>query len=340
MQSSESTVINNAVNKKDRQPTEHFDWSFVLDRVQRRTQELLDNIEHTVMTILDEELPNAERINRMINAKMDSQRAMIQAKKRRLQYIDDNDDDNVDGDEQPLVVDHDATVDPSKPDNVLLCDKSIILFVGAENESVRSDVSDCLLISQVAADKHLSDYKLRVGNGATYLECLKEWFTKFTLTFKACGWVDTGFSVDEATVKGSDASVDKVLIDIIDSVANEEEKSKCLKAIEALRKLPTEDNRLQLFNQRTIGRDGGQFLIHMIYVDKRGAATMKTTMIGLSTTLTVTNVLWFNWRDGNTKLYKTEHQMMLGPHMYDTMRGVVSARIKAINENYINSIPI
>lgn len=222
---------------------------------------------------------------------------------------------------------------------ITLCDKSIILFVGEENEVVRTDVTNSLILAQLNADKQLITFKAQSATPPDVIDCLKQWFRVFQETFLHMNWVDTGFEVNEARIKGDSLSVDKVLLEVIGAIGNAEEKNKMSKALEVMKKLPSEDERLSLFRRRTVQRDMTQFLVQMVSIDKRGSAMIKSTMIGLTTKQDVTNVLWFQWSDADTQVYKTEHTMMLGAAVFDRIRPTIEAKIQKINESYVNQIP-
>lgn len=233
----------------------------------------------------------------------------------------------------------DTMIEADKKDKLLLCDNSIILFVGEANEVVRSDVTNSLILAQLNADRQMVAFKQRIGSAPFMIDCLREWFRVFQETFQHMNWVDTGYQVEQAAIEGNALTIEKILLDIIESIGNEEEKSKFKKALSVLKSLPSDDDRMTLFSRRSAERDMSQFLVHIVYIDGRGSATMKSSMIGISTKETVTNALWFEWRDGGTRVYKAEHTMMLGSHAFDRMRPVIAAKIQQINETYVNQIP-
>lgn len=226
-----------------------------------------------------------------------------------------------------------------KEDKLVLCDHSVVLFAGEPNEKVRQDVQNSLILAQLNADRKLADFKQKSGSTVFVAEGIKTWSNTFQETFRHMGWSDIGFQVTEATASGKDLSIDKLLIGVIEAVGNEEEKSKFKKAMSVLKGLPQDDDRLQLFKRRSVGKDLVQFQVHMVFIDKRGAATMKTTCIGISTKEKVTDVLWFRWNDSSTQVFNTEHTMILGAQSFENVRGVIEKRILKINETYINDIP-
>lgn len=227
----------------------------------------------------------------------------------------------------------------SKKDKLLFCDNSIILFVGEENEQVRKDVTNSLMLAQLHADRCMQEFKKKTGSAPMLVPCLEEWYSKFLETFHHMNWVDIGFQTTKVQAAGRDMSVEKVILQLMESLGNQEERSKFRKAMAVLKALPSDDQKLTLFKQRSAEKDFSQFLVHMVYINAKGDATMKTGMIGVSTKETVTNILWFEWRDTNTQVYKADHTMMLGSATFDRMRPLIEDKIQNINESYVNQIP-
>lgn len=224
-------------------------------------------------------------------------------------------------------------------DKFLLCDNSIILFVGEQNESVRSDVTNSLILAQLNADKQMLTFKQKVGASIMPASAMEEWMRVFQETFSHIGWVDTGFEVTRAQAAGNDLSMEKILLNVIDAIGNDEEKTTFKKAMAVLKTLPDEDEKISLFRRRTVEKDFTQFLVHLVYIDGRGSATMKTSMLCVSTKQSITNVLWFTWTDTGTQVFKAEHTMMLGARSFDLIRPTIVKKVLQINETYVNSIP-
>ena len=168
---------------------------------------------------------------------------------------------------------------------------------------------------------------------------LKCFFDRFVQVYLHMNWVNTGFEVQEAKVSGNNLSVDKVLLEIVDAIGNEQEKKKLKRAIEALKKIPAEDERIKLWRKSTVESGKGQFLVHVCTIDARGSAIMKTSRIGVSTKEDITDVLFLKWRDDQASVYKAEHTMMLGGHSMDNMREIIQNKIQSVNKTFIESIP-
>ena len=188
-------------------------------------------------------------------------------------------------------------------EEIVLCDKSVILFVGDPNEAVREDVTNSLIFAQVAADKFTDKWYKDCKDTPNVIDIVKYWSSKYQETFQAMKWSVTESATDETEVTGKDINVEKILVQVIESIATDQEKEVFKSAIKVLKAVPEEDNRLSLFKSRTVQRDTTQFMVHMIYIDPRGAAKMTSTLFALSTKEKITNVLWFSSNDANTKVY-------------------------------------
>lgn len=232
-----------------------------------------------------------------------------------------------------------TVITAAKSDKLVLCDNAIILFIGQANEQVRKDVTNSLILAQINAEKKVLAFKEKMGSSTSVVLTMEEWMRVFQETFRHMNWADTGFQVASAAAEGTDLTMDKIVLSIIEAIGTDEEKSKMKKALAVLKRIPQEDDRMQLFNRRTSARDFSQFQAHVVYIDQRGSATMKTTMFAVSTKETVTNVLWFQWKDASTRVYSAEHTMMLGSSAFDMMRPIIERKIQQINETYVNQIP-
>lgn len=241
--------------------------------------------------------------------------------------------------EPNVVLPSNPVVSKSPNDKFLLCDNSIILFVGEQNEAVRTDVTNSLILAQLNADKQMLAFKQKVGASIMPASAMEEWMRVFQETFAHIGWVDTGFEVTRAQAVGNDLSMEKILLNVIDAIGNGEEKTTFRKAMAVLKTLPNEDEKISLFRRRTVEKDFTQFLVHLVYIDGRGSATMKTSMLCVSTKQAVTNVLWFTWSDTGTQVFKAEHTMMLGARSFDLIRPTIVKKVLQINETYVNAIP-
>lgn len=321
------------------------------ERCERILREMKDVMTYTIRSV-EEEVRDCEKdvwipprqyteiVNRSTNESVDGNN--VTTLKRNLMAANIEVEQEIDSDEEVTITRRATKVikrSEEEKDLLIVCGKSVLLFAGEENEQVRQDVINSMILAQLAADKAVINYKQQHGTGVTVLDELKCFFDTFVQVYLHMNWVNTGYDVQEAKVSGNDLSVDKVLIEIVDAIGNEEEKSKLKKAIKALSLLPTEDERIKLWRKSTIEAGKGQFLVHVCTIDARGSATMKTSMIGVSTKRDITDVLFFKWRQDEASVYKAEHTMMLGGHSIDNMREVIQAKIQQVNKTFIQSIP-
>lgn len=239
------------------------------------------------------------------------------------------------------TTDINGTTETAVKDELLFCDKSIVMFVGASNAAVRRDVIDSLVLAQLNADKQLEmRNKARAATTGTFAsDDAKFWFEQLQTTFQHLCWADTQFDMSEVVLTGTNFSMDQILLQVIDSVTNSDEQNKFRHALTILKSLPQDDDRMQLFARRSTQTDLRSFLVHVVYIDGSGSAFMKTTMMALSTKEAVTNVLWFQWQNRDTKVYKVEHNMVLGANAFDGMRDVVRSKVQQINETFVRQLP-
>lgn len=226
-------------------------------------------------------------------------------------------------------------------EHIVICDKSILLFDGIPNEEVRNDVTNTVLLAQLNADKKLRKEceggKLK---DAESVERIKYWTKEYIETLRHTFWMSTDAVVDEFQATTQDCSIDKILIEIIESFATGEQKDKVKAAFSILKSLPEDDGKFSVFKKSTVQRDITQVAINMITIDSRGMAQMKTVMLGISTKQKVTNVLWFGWKDQNTKIYKVEQTLNFVHNMYGSLKATLENKLKELNSTYVEYITL
>lgn len=219
-----------------------------------------------------------------------------------------------------------------------ICDKSILLFTGKEDDQVRSDVKNSLLLAQLASDSYLRKHIQKDPSSNNTFDNLKIWDSRFKEVFMNCGFAPTASTVDQIQSHGSDASIDKVLLEVVENIGNEEQTKKFKSAIKVLHSLPQDDKRMQLFNNRTTIRDLVQLIVAFCYIDPTGSASLNTALIGISTKDNVGNILWFKWSDMDTKVYKSQYTLYLGHGQHDNIRPAVVRKLKSLNETFVEDI--
>lgn len=127
---------------------------------------------------------------------------------------------------------------------------------------------------------------------------------------------------------------------MINTIGNEQDKISFRNAMAVLKSIPADDNRLKLFSKRSIVANHTQMMISVVHIDKRGLASMKVGVLAVGKVQNETNVLWFQWKDADVKVYKGDTTVILDSNAFTAMRPVMEQKIQKINESYVNMIPL
>lgn len=222
--------------------------------------------------------------------------------------------------------------------SLVLCDKSVVLFTGKHNDQVMTDVKNSLILAQLNADNALRRERERIGREMTTVEKAKLWSTKYSETFVHMNWVTANSQIDEVQIKGKDLSMKRVILEVIESIGDDQDKTILKKALSVLEVVPGDSEAIKLWNRRTNSRDLTTFSVDVVHIDDNGDAVMKTAIFTISTKQDIQNVLWFRWTDEETKIWKNKQTFMLGVKSFDSIRATVTGKIQKMNETYISDI--
>lgn len=231
------------------------------------------------------------------------------------------------------------SVDSSNVDSKLvLCDKSVILFTGYNIPQTRLDILNSLVLAQLAADKAVQKKEIEIARQLTGQEKIEEWSLMYKTALNNFRWTTLTHDTDKIHLKGNDFNMEKILMDTIGEMCQDGDKDRLRQALTVLKTLPAEDDKIRLFKRRTMTRDMTSVSVNMVHIDSLGNAVMKMSTFYIGTTQDVTNVLWFNWSDEKTQVWKSKQTMMFSPQLYDKLRPMVDKKILQLNETFINSI--
>lgn len=228
----------------------------------------------------------------------------------------------------------------TKTESLVLVDKAVLMFDGEPNEQVRKDVVNCLLLAQLNADKKRQIQEENNQSNMTPLQLMRYWMTVFLETMRHLNWVTTNANVDELHCSGTDFTAERILLDMINTIGNEQDKLSFRNAMTVLKAIPQDDNRLKLFSKRSIVANHTQMMVSVVHIDKRGLASMKVGVLAVGKVQNETNVLWFQWKDADVKVYKADTTVILDSNAFTSMRPIMEQKIQKINESYVNMIPL
>ena len=205
---------------------------------------------------------------------------------------------------------------------------SVVAFTADVSGQNREDVLNSTLLAQLAADK--------TNNRETDVMA---WYAAYTNVLSKIGWVSQGFNWQKYSAKSMSFSMDEAVLEIAEAALTGQEELVVAAAIDALKKLPKTDGRLQLFNHSASSDTEGNFQISACS-ETAGAVTMKTMAFYYDAAQQTTDVLFFNYSSDSTTLNQSTVQQTLDSAVYARVRDAVLTKLGDNAKNFVLDLDI
>lgn len=205
---------------------------------------------------------------------------------------------------------------------------SIVAFTADVSGQNREDVLNSTLLAQLAAD-HKFDRETAV----------MDWYDFYSTVLGKVGWVTQGFNWQKYTSKKMSFTMDEAVLDIAAAALAGPEAVVIAAALDALRKLPKKDGRLQLFNHSAASDKEGNFQIS-VCTETNGAVAMKTMAFYFNSDEQTTDVLFFSYSSANTELNQATVGQALNTQVYAQVRQAVITKLGDNAKNFVLDLDI
>ena len=205
---------------------------------------------------------------------------------------------------------------------------SLTSFVSDLTAQHQSDVLNSTLLAQLAANKKFDREEQTV-----------EWYKFYRNVLENVGWVIQAFDFTKFKASGATFTVDKVVLDLLASIASENEMEVVHETLHAFEALADEDNRLRIFDDQSHSLDKGNFQI-AVASESGGVVAMKMAAFHFTTSQHVTRVLWFGFSSSKTDLYHGAQQISLNEEIYGQVRSPVVDKLGENAHRFIHNLEI
>jgi len=205
---------------------------------------------------------------------------------------------------------------------------SIVSFVAGVSGQNREDVLNSTLLAQLAADKQY-DRENQV----------MDWYSYYETVLGKVGWVTQGFNFQKYTTQKASFTMDEAVLEIAAAALTGQEELLIPAVMDALRKLPKNDGRLQLFNHSASSDTEGNFQI-TVCTEQDGAVAMKTMAFVFSSSESSTDVLFFNFSSASTELHQATNAQTLNSKVYAAVRQAVTTKLGDNAKNFVLDLDI
>lgn len=219
------------------------------------------------------------------------------------------------------------TSDPRQPSG-FVDNGSLVSFLAGVDRQSQADVLNSMLLAQLAANKKFDREENTVG-----------WYGFYHEVLENLGWVVQQFAFAKYDVAGSTATIDKVVLDLLAAVATEDGVAVAKSAIEALKALSADDNRLTLFQQSSHSAQNGNFQVANCS-NTGGVLKMSLGAFYFSSTQVDTKILFFGWSTADTTIYQSGQSIILDRDVYGQVRQAVINKLGDNAKTFVNGLDI
>lgn len=192
---------------------------------------------------------------------------------------------------------------------------SLVSFVAGVPEQNQRDVLNSTLLAQLAADKRFG----REANPG-------DWYRFYVDVLGKSGWGVQGFDFQAYTSKKPSFTADEVVLEIAAATLTGNELAVITATLDALKKLPKEDGRLQLFDHSSRRERQGNFQI-IVCNESDGDVAMKNMAFTFSSDENVTSVLFFTFASASTRFRQAAQAQRLNQRLYASVRQSVLEKL-------------
>jgi hypothetical protein len=200
--------------------------------------------------------------------------------------------------------------------------------VAGVSKQHREDVENSALLAQLAANKQYNREK-----------DTENWYTFYRTVLENVGWVVPDFSFDQFQAAGDTFTVDKVIVDLLQSIATGDEVAVVESTLNAMKSLDQGDGRLVLYETQTHSDHQGNFQAHSVS-ESGGSVVMRIGTFYFGTEDTVTRILWFNFPSSRTSFYEGAQTMELDEDVYSQVRQTIKAKLGANAKDFVKDLEI
>lgn len=205
---------------------------------------------------------------------------------------------------------------------------SVVSFVANVGSQHREDALNSTLFAQLGANAAWDRYAEPVN-----------WYKKYNEIMENVGWVIQEFSFDKLHSNSASFTVDKVLLELLAALMSEDEARVLEEAINALKALSGDSNTAKIFENSSHDYKKANAQLG-VASDEDGVLVMKMGFFYVSTVQNITRVLWFEFKSGESDMFKAKSSINLNEQVYGQVRQTVIDKLGARAKKYIDDLPL
>ncbi|WP_426142940.1 hypothetical protein [Pseudomonas sp. DWP3-1-2] len=224
------------------------------------------------------------------------------------------------------------TVDQKKPEAAVANDVVLSIVAGMSKEK-KEIIKDCVLFASLAATK------------ASPTEGVA-WYNTFKQVMAYCGWPSQTAGLSDYTASNSKFTMEQEGLKILSSAIATIGTGGAAGAImlklakDTFAVLQASDKPLRLFENSSRKHNGGRFAIASGVESEDGEVIMAMGAVDFSTSLNVTNVLFWEWNSSEVKIKRAENHMILNQRHFQSVSDVIREKLTGNAREALESFDI
>lgn len=167
----------------------------------------------------------------------------------------------------------------------------------------------------------------------------KDWYATYGDALRNLGWATQEFQFENISTGGTTITVDAVVLEILGSIATDNEVAVAEATINGMKSLDQGDGRLTLWESSSHTSTNGNFQVFPVDVSG-GIVVMKLAAFYFSTTKTVDRILWFSASSSEVDMYKSSQIVNLDESIYSQVRQDVKDRLGDHAKTFVQNVPL
>ncbi|KAF9474006.1 hypothetical protein BDN70DRAFT_997340 [Pholiota conissans] len=200
-------------------------------------------------------------------------------------------------------------------------------FITGISHQNKHDVMNSTLLAQLSANAMFNRYSEP-----------EKWYEYYRFVLENLGWVVTGFVFTEQSLQDIAVSVDKIVLDFLQTYLDPTQLSTIERVISALKN--KEDPAVKIFRSAASDSHQANFQIGCCEEDENENVSFSIGCFAYSTSDNITNALFANLHKANAKFQNAFQTMTLNTQVYALIREKVIAKLAENAENLIDKLVI
>lgn len=205
-------------------------------------------------------------------------------------------------------------------------------FTEAVEPGLREDLSNCLLLAQLAADKS-------AGNPASDVN---RWQDAYIETLQRSGWRLSDVNFKEQAISADGVFVHQEIIPLIQAFLGPAAAAGTLviQLLTSLSEMQQDQPWITLFQSESQTLSGAKFQITLVNKNSNGESEVSTLAVTCEATSRIVQVLFFRLNRQSTKLRNAESTMTISSGNLAKIRDVIRNRVQEHVFDFVKNVPI